>query len=85
VGLVTQAVLEAIEKRRYEITVPRHSPSLLLARALGVLCPPLLRAGLRRMDPLPAPVLERARARAYAAAGAASQASKTTFTAPLDS
>ncbi len=61
--VVTDAILEAIERRRYEITVPKRSPQLVLARWLRFLCPPLLRAGLRRMDPVPPGVFERARRR----------------------
>jgi hypothetical protein len=62
--VVSDAILEAVEKRRYAITVPKRSPQLLAARWLRRLCPPLLRAGLRRMDPVPREVFERARARA---------------------
>ncbi len=59
--IVSEAVLKAIEKRRFEITVPGRSPSLLAARALRIFCPALLRAGLARMDPVPEEVIARAR------------------------
>src|SRR3990172_2610598 len=63
VRVVTEAILEAIEKRRFTVTAPKRSPQLVLARWLPLLCPPLLRAGLRRMDPVPPEVFERARTR----------------------
>ena len=63
-SVVTDAILEAVEKRRHAITVPRRSPQLVAARWLRLLCPSLLRAGLRRLDPVPPDVFERARARA---------------------
>jgi short-subunit dehydrogenase len=63
-AIVTAAILEAVEKRRYEITVPRRSPQLLLARFLRFAFPSLLRAGVRRMEPLPPAVIAAARARA---------------------
>jgi short-subunit dehydrogenase len=61
--VVTDAILEAIEKRRFTLTAPKRSPQLVLARWLAFLCPPLLRAGLRRLDPVPPEVFERARRR----------------------
>jgi short-subunit dehydrogenase len=62
--VVTEAIFEAIEKRRHEIIVPRRKLDLLAARFLRFAMPGLLRFGMRRMDPVPATVLERARARA---------------------
>lgn len=62
--LVTRAIFDAIRKRRREITVPRHKPELMLARLLRAYFPGLLRVGMRRMDPVPEEVIERARARA---------------------
>ena len=62
--IVVNAIFEAIEKRRHELTVPRRSPQLVAARALRLLAPSLLRLGMRRMDPVPDEVVERARARA---------------------
>ena len=62
--IVSEAIFEAIEKRRHEITVPRRRLDLNAARALRRLWPAVLRAGMRRMDPVPAEVVERARERA---------------------
>jgi short-subunit dehydrogenase len=62
--VVVDAIFEAIEKRRYEITVPKRNPALMAARLLRLLCPPLLRLGLARHEPVPPKVVERARARA---------------------
>jgi short-subunit dehydrogenase len=61
--VVTDAILDAVERRRFTVTAPRWSPQLVLARWLAFLCPPLLRAGLRRLDPVPPEVFERARTR----------------------
>lgn len=63
-GIVTEAILEAIEKRRREIVVPRRNPALVSARLLRLAFPAALRAGMRRMDPVSEDVIERARARA---------------------
>jgi short-subunit dehydrogenase len=62
--IVTHAIFEAIEKQRYEITVPRRSPMLVTARALRLLFPGLLRFGMAKSDPVPAEIVEKARARA---------------------
>ena len=62
--VVTEAIFEAIEKRRYEITAPRRRLDLNAARVLRRLWPAVLRAGMRRMDPVPFEVVERARERA---------------------
>jgi short-subunit dehydrogenase len=64
--LVTAAIFEMIEKRRYETTVPRRSPQLVLARMLRLCFPSLLRAGMARWEPVPREVVEKARARARA-------------------
>jgi len=58
---VTDAIFEAIEKRRREITVPKRKLDLMAARLLRFVAPGLLRLGMRRMDPVPAEVIERAR------------------------
>jgi len=63
-GIVVDAIFEAIEKRRYELTAPKWSPQLIAARWLRLLAPSLLRRGMARMDPVPAEVIDRARARA---------------------
>jgi len=61
---VVDAIFRVVEGRRFEITVPRRNPSLIAARALGLLAPGLLRRAMARMDPVPEEVIERARARA---------------------
>jgi short-subunit dehydrogenase len=63
-AVVVDAIFEAIDKRRYEITVPRRNAALIAARLLRLVCPPLLRLGLARHEPVPATVVEQARARA---------------------
>jgi len=62
--LVCDAIFEAIEKRRREITVPKRKPDLLAASFLRFAFPSLLLRGMRRMDPVPGEIVERARARA---------------------
>lgn len=49
---VADAILDALAKGRYEITVPKRSPGLLTARFLRFALPGLLRLGMRRMDPI---------------------------------
>ncbi len=63
-GIVTEAIFEAIEKRRYEMTVPRRNPMLMTARGLRLLFPGLLRFGMAKSDPVPPEIVEKARARA---------------------
>jgi short-subunit dehydrogenase len=67
-ALVVDAIFEAIEKRRHELTVPRRNLALVTARLLRLIAPALLRRGMARFDPVPAEVIERARARALEAA-----------------
>ena len=62
--VVVDAIFEAIERRAYEITIPKRSPMLAFARMLRLLFPGLLRAGLAWMDPVPPEIVERARAQA---------------------
>ena len=62
--IVTDAIFEAIEKRRHELTVPKRNPMLLAARFLRLFVPSLLRFGVARMEPVPAEIVEQARARA---------------------
>jgi short-subunit dehydrogenase len=64
--LVCDAIFEAIERRRYEMTVPRGSLPLVTARFLRLFLPGVLRFGMSRADPVPADVVDRARARARA-------------------
>jgi len=62
--LVSDAIFEAIEKRRYEMTIPKRNPMLLMARFLRLFLPSLLRFGMAKTDPVPPEVVEKARARA---------------------
>jgi len=62
--IVADAIFEVIEKRIYEMTVPRRNPMLVTARMLRLLAPGLLRFGMAKTDPVPPAVVERARARA---------------------
>ena len=66
--IVTDAIFEVIEKRRREVMAPKRSLPLVTARFLRLVFPALLRFGMRRMDPVPAEVIERARERARDAA-----------------
>jgi len=59
--IVSDAIFEAIEKRRHEIITPKRNPPLVAARVLRTLSPRLLRAGMAWMEPVPAGVIERAR------------------------
>ena len=63
-SIVADAILDAIERRRHEITVPRRNLQLMAARLLRLVAPGLLRAGVRRMDPVPPEALAAARERA---------------------
>jgi short-subunit dehydrogenase len=65
--IVTAAIFDAIENRRHERTVPRRNPMLVTARFLRLFLPALLRFGMARTDPVPADVVEQARARARSA------------------
>jgi short-subunit dehydrogenase len=62
--IVTEAIFEAIEKRRYEMTIPRRNPMLIAARVLRLFFPRMLRRGMAWTDPVPPEVIDRARARA---------------------
>lgn len=62
--IISDAIFEAIEKKRYEMTVPRRNPMLVTARALRLLLPGVLRMGMARTDPVAPEVVERARERA---------------------
>jgi short-subunit dehydrogenase len=62
--IVSDAIFEAIEKKRHEMTVPKRNPQLVIARVLRLLAPGLLRMGMARTDPVPGDVVERARERA---------------------
>lgn len=62
--IVVDAILECVEKRCYERTVPRRSLSLASARVMRAFAPGLLRRAMAAFDPVPADVLAQARARA---------------------
>jgi short-subunit dehydrogenase len=64
--IVTDAIFEAIEKRRFEMTIPKRNPMLVAARVLRLLAPAVLRFGMAKAEPVPYEVIERARARAQA-------------------
>ncbi len=61
--IVVDAILECVEQRRYERTVPRRSLALLSARLMRRFAPDLLRRAMAAFDPVPADVLAQARAR----------------------
>ncbi len=61
--IVTNAIFEAIEKRRHEMTIPRWSLQLMAANVLRTLFPAVLRFGMAKTDPVPPEVVEKARAR----------------------
>ena len=60
-SIVSEAVFKCIEKRRHEMTVPRHFALTFLFK---LLMPDLFRWGTARWDPVPAEVIERARKKA---------------------
>ncbi|MBM4268680.1 MAG: SDR family NAD(P)-dependent oxidoreductase [Deltaproteobacteria bacterium] len=62
--LVSDSILEAIERRIYERTVPRRNPALVTARFLRLFLPSILRRGMASVDPVPPDVVARARERA---------------------
>jgi hypothetical protein len=62
---VADAVLEAIERDRHELVVPRRNPGLVAARWLRRIAPGLLRWSMGRLDPVPADAIARARERAH--------------------
>ena len=64
--IVTDAIFEAIEKRRHELVVPRRSAQLISARVLRACLPSVLRAGMAWMEPVDPDVIERAREAARA-------------------
>jgi short-subunit dehydrogenase len=63
-SVVVDAIFEAIEKRRFEITTPKRNPQLMAARFLRLVAPSILRKGMAQHEPVPADVIDRARARA---------------------
>jgi short-subunit dehydrogenase len=61
---VAEGVLEVIERRRREVTIPRRDPGLVTAKLLRGLWPALLRRGVRARDPVTPEMIEAARTRA---------------------
>jgi short-subunit dehydrogenase len=64
--IVSEAIFEAIDKRRFEMTIPKRSPMLMTARLLRLIAPGVLRIGMAKTEPVPYEVVERARVRAQA-------------------
>jgi short-subunit dehydrogenase len=64
--IVVDAILDCVERRSFERTVPRRSAGLLSARILRALAPGIMRRAMAAFDPVPDDVLARARARAAA-------------------
>ncbi len=62
--MIADAIFEAIEKKRFEMTIPKHSLMLMTARFLRLVAPGLLRFGMAQSDPVPPEIVERARQRA---------------------
>ena len=62
--IVADAILDAIERRVHEVVVPRRKLSLMAASFLRRVFPGILRMALRRMDPVPQEIVDRARDRA---------------------
>lgn len=63
-GIVVDAIFEAIEKRRHELTIPRRNPMLITARVLRLFLPGVLRFGMQKTEPVPPEILSTARERA---------------------
>jgi short-subunit dehydrogenase len=62
--IVVDAILRVIEERRHEVTAPARDLGLFSAKLLRWLAPGVLRAGMARMEPVPAALLDAARGRA---------------------
>jgi short-subunit dehydrogenase len=63
-SIVVDAIFEVIEKRRFEVTIPRRNPMLVTARFLRLFLPGVLRFGMGRTEPVPPDLLTAARQRA---------------------
>lgn len=61
--IVADAIFEAVDKRRFEITAPGRSPQLILASLLRRALPSVVRRAMQRMDPVPRAVIDEAQAR----------------------
>jgi short-subunit dehydrogenase len=64
--IVADAILDAVDRRRHEIVVPRRNALLALARFLRLALPGVLRFGMARMDSVSAQELAEAREKARA-------------------
>jgi short-subunit dehydrogenase len=64
--LVAEGIIQAIERRRHEVTIPRRNPTLVVARLLRLLFPGVLRSAMARFDAVPRAAIEQARVRANA-------------------
>ena len=64
--LVAEGIIQAIERRRHEVTIPRRNPTLVVARLLRLLFPGVLRSAMSRFDSVPRAAIEQARVRANA-------------------
>ena len=61
---VAEAIVEVVEKKRYEVIVPRRKLDLFAARLLRLFAPGLLRMGIRQLEPVPPEIVSKARRRA---------------------
>lgn len=62
--IIADAIFEAIERKRHEMTVPKRNPALVTARFLRLFLPSALRFGMSKAEPIPEDVINRARSRA---------------------
>jgi short-subunit dehydrogenase len=64
--LVAEGIIQAIERGRYEVTIPRRNPTLVVARTLRLLLPGVLRFAMARFDGVRRDAIEQARLRSKA-------------------
>jgi short-subunit dehydrogenase len=64
--LVAEGIIQAIEERQYEVTIPRRNPTLVVARLLRLLLPGVLRFAMARFDGVRPEAIEQARLRSKA-------------------
>ena len=67
--VVVDAIFRALEERRVEVTAPRRSATLTLARWLKFFAPALVRRGSARLEPVPPELVDAARERARRSLG----------------
>lgn len=63
-SIVVDAIFDVIDKRRFEVTIPRRNPMLVTARFLRLFLPGVLRFGMGKTEPIPPELLTAARQRA---------------------